>query len=184
MGLSARSTATVGPAPRIEITGNTVRCDKVNYCGIRIAGPGFAPKGAEKLTDGILKDNRIHLENGSIGIYTESCDNFEIANNTLTGKAYYGVGIFPAIDPKRTDLGAHGNIVEDNDMGSLELKDPDEYSKGLFNEKVYAGSKAGLKTSNVWLNTNTKGNVVKVGCGETVVDEGEDNAIICEEKDV
>ena len=183
IGISASSPGTIGPAPRIEITGNTVRCDKVNYCGIVIRGPGFRPKGAEKLTDGILKDNRIHLENGSIGIFTESCDNFEIANNTFTGKAYYGVGIFPVIDPQRTELGAHGNIVEDNDMGGLELKDPDEYSKGLFDEKVYAGSKAGSTTSNVWLNTNTKGNVVKVSSCETVIDEGKDNTIICKEKD-
>jgi len=66
-------------------------------------------------------------------------------------------------------------------MGGLELKDPDEYSKGLFDEKVYAGSKAGSTTSYIWLNTNTKGNVVKVSSGETVVDEGKDNTIMCEE---
>ena len=178
VGISARSPTTAGPAPRIDITGNTVRCDKVNYCGIRIAGPGFAPKGADKLTDGIVKDNRIHLENGSIGIYTESCDNFEIANNTLTGKAYYGVGIFPGVDPKRTDLGSHGNIIEDNNMKGFKIKDPDEYSKVLFDEKVYAGSKAGSTTAHIWLSNNTKGNVVKISSDETVIDEGEDNTII------
>jgi len=183
IGIAANSGWTVGPAPHIEISDNTVRCDKVNYCGIFLRGPGFGPKGAEKLTDGIVKNNRIHLENGSIGIFTESCDNFEIANNTLTGKAYYGVGIFPAIDPQRTELGAHANIIEDNDMRGLELKAPDEYSKDLFDEKVYAGSKAGSTTAHVWLSTNTKGNVVKVSSGETVVDEGEDNTIIYEEKD-
>jgi hypothetical protein len=68
-------------------------------------------------------------------------------------------------------------------MRGLELKAPDEYSKDLFDEKVYAGSKAGSTTAHVWLSTNTKGNVVKVSSGETVVDEGEDNTIIYEEKD-
>jgi len=129
-----------------------------------------------------VKDNRIHLENGSIGIFTESCDNIEIANNTLTGKAYYGVGIFPVIDPQRTELGAHGNILEDNDMRGLELKDPDEYSKGLFDEKTYAGSKAGSVTAHIWFNNNTRDNMVKFISGETVVDEGEDNTITYEEK--
>jgi len=178
IGISASSPWSVGPAPRIEITGNTVRCDKVNYCGIVIRGPGFRHKGAEKLTDGIVKDNRIHLENGSIGIFTESCDHFEMANNTLTGKAYYGVGIFPVADPERTELGALENIIEDNDMGGLELKNPDEYSKGLFDERTYAGSKAGSTTAHIWLSNNTKGNVVKISSDETVIDEGEDNTII------
>jgi len=183
IGIKANSGWTVGPAPRIEISDNTIKCDKVNYCGIDISGPIFSPKGAEKLIDGIVKNNRIHLENGSIGIFTESCDNFEITNNTLTGKAYYGVGMFPAFDPQRTELGAHENIIEDNDMRGLELKDPDEYSKGMFDEKAYAGSKGGSIPAYVWLSTNTKDNMVKVSSGETVIDEGEDNTIICEDKD-
>lgn len=37
-------------------------------------------------------------------------------------------------------------------------------------------------TAHVCLNTNTKGNVVNVGRGETVVDEGEDSNIAYEEK--
>ena len=181
IGIAANSGWTVGPAPHIEISDNMVRCDKVNYCGIFIRGPGFGPKGAEKLTDGIVKNNRIHLENGSTSIFTESCDNFEINNNILTGKAYYGIGIFPVIDPERTELGAHENIIEDNDVRGLELKDPDEYSKSLFDERTYAGSNAGSTTAYIWLSTNTKGNVVKISSNETVIDEGEDNTIIRKE---
>ena len=180
-GIKARSGSHLGPAPHVEISDNTIRCDKTNYCGIGLSGPELGRIGTEKLIDGMVKNNRIHLENGSIGIFTESCDGFEITDNTLTGKAYYGIGIFPGADKKRTELGAHGNIVEDNDMKGLELKNPDEYSKGLFDEKVYAGSKAGSATAHFWLNVNTKRNVVKVSSGETVVDEGEDNTIIREE---
>jgi len=179
-GIKANSRWTVGPAPRIEISDNTIRCDKINYCGIGLYGPELGPKGAEKLIEGVVKNNRIHLENGSIGIFTESCDRFEITSNTLTGKAYYGIGIFPGVDKKRTELGAHENVIEDNTMGDLEIKDPDEYSKGLLDERRYPDSKAGSATAHIWLNTNTKGNVVKVSSDETVIDEGEDNTIIYE----
>ena len=62
-------------------------------------------------------------------------------------------------------------------MGDLKIKDPDEYSKSLLDERRYAGSNAGSATAHVWLNLNTKGNVVKVKADETVIDEGEDNTI-------
>jgi len=125
-----------------------------------------------------VKNNRIHLDDGSIGILAESCDTFEITENTVSGKVYYGIGIFPCAEPQRTDLGAHENVIKDNDMKNLKIKEPDEYSKGLFDDKTYAGSKGGTATAHVWLNVNTKGNVVKVGADEIVVDEGTDNTII------
>jgi len=68
-------------------------------------------------------------------------------------------------------------------MRGLEIKDPDEYSKGLFDERTYAGSKGGTATAHVWLNTNTKGNIVKVRNSEVVVDEGTDNTIIFEKNE-
>jgi len=176
-GIKATSGWHVGPAPHIEISDNTIRCEKINYCGIGLTGPELGPIGAEKLIDGMVKNNRIHLENGSIGIFTESCDGFEITDNTITGKAYYGIGIFPGFDKKRTELGAHENVIEDNNIGDLKIKDPDEYSKSLLDERRYAGSKAGSATAHVWLNTNTGGNVVKVRSDETVIDEGEDNVV-------
>ena len=166
----------------VEITDNTIMYDKLNYCGIMLQGPDDSPEGSGKLSKGIVKNNRVHLENGVISIYSRSCDGFEITSNTLTGKAYYGIGILPEAGLERTELGAHGNIIEDNDMSRLNIKNPDDYSKVLFDEKAYACSKVGSITAHVWLSTNTKGNVVKVSSGETVVDEGEDNKIICEEK--
>jgi hypothetical protein len=176
-GIKATSGWHVGPAPHVEISDNSIRCDKINYCGIGLTGPELGPIGAEKLIDGLVKNNRVHLENGSIGIFTESCDGFMITDNTLSGIAYYGIGIFPGVDKKRTELGAHENVIEDNNIGDLKIKDPDEYSKNLLDESRYAGSKAGSATSHVWLNVNTKGNVVKVKADETVIDEGEDNKI-------
>jgi len=167
----------------IEIFDNTIECDKSNYCGIGLRGPENAPEATGKLCEGIVKNNHIHLQDGSVGILLESCDGFDITDNTVSGKAYYGIGVFPEIDIQRSNLGANENVINNNYMRDLKIKDPDEYSKGLFDEKMYAGSKGGCTTANIWLNNNTKGNMVKVSSGETVIDEGEDNTIIYEEKD-
>ncbi|UCE38765.1 MAG: DUF1724 domain-containing protein [Thermoplasmata archaeon] len=171
-----------GPGFHVEITGNTIKYVKDHYCGIALLGPEFSPvKGTGKLIGGIVKNNKIHQDNGSVGIFVESCDGFEIAGNVLSGKAYFGIGIFPRSDPQQTMLGAYENIIEDNDMRGFEIKDSDENSKSVFDERTYAGSKAGSATAHIWLNVNTKRNVVKVSSGETVIDEGEDNTIIHEE---
>jgi len=166
----------MSPSPRynIEITDNTIKCDKLHYCGIGLQGP--VAEGSEKLSHGIVKNNRIHLGDGSVGIFAESCDGFEITNNTLSGKAYYGITISSCRE------GAYENIVEDNNMRDLEIKDTDQYSDGLFDMSKFTGSTGKSATAHLWLNANTKANMVKVSCGETVVDEGEDNKIICEEK--
>jgi len=166
------------PGFYVEITDNTIKYDKINYCGILLRGSDDAPEGSGKLSEGIVKNNRIRLENGSIGILAESCDTFEITENTVSGKVYYGIGIFPRADPQRTDLGAHENVIKDNDMKNLKIKKPDEYSKGLFDDRTYADSKGGTATAHVWLNPNTKGNIIKVRNSEVVVDEGTDNTII------
>lgn len=172
----------MSPSPRydVEITDNTIKCDKLHYCGIGLVGP--VAEGSEKLSHGIVKNNLIHLQDGSVGILLESCDGFDITDNTISGKAYYGIGVFPEIDIQRCNLGANENVINNNYMRDLKIKDPDEYSKGLFDEKMYAGSKGGSTTANIWLNNNTKGNVVKVSSDETVIDEGEDNTITYEEK--
>jgi len=163
---------------RVEISDNTIECDKPNYCGIGIRGPENAPEATGKLCEGIVKNNHIQLQDGSVGVLLESCDGFDITDNTISGKAYYGIGVFPEIDIQRSNLGANDNIINNNYMRDLKIKDPDEYSKGLFDEKMYAGSKGGFTTAKIWLNNNTKSNVVKVSADETVVDEGTDNTII------
>ena len=176
-GIAANSGWHVGPAPHIEIRDNTIRCDKINYCGIGVHGPEIGPIGAQALTMAIVNNNRVHLEDGSIGIYTESCDNSQINGNTLTGKAYYGIGILPGIDENRTEFGSFENVIEDNDMRDLKIKDPDKYSITLFSEK-YSHSKAGSTTAFVLLNKNTKANRIKVSSNEHILDEGINNKII------
>jgi hypothetical protein len=46
---------------RVEIAGNEVRYDKLNYCGIAVYGPSMYREGAGKLGECIVRDNNIHL---------------------------------------------------------------------------------------------------------------------------
>ena len=176
-GIMTNSGWRVGSSPQIEISNNTIRFDKINYCGIGVKGPEMGPKGCLKLVEGKVNNNNIHLENGSVGIFTESLEKTHIIGNTMSGNAYYGVGIFPEVDEDRNELGSFRNVIEDNDMSELKIKDPDDYSKRIFDEKKYPGSKAGSATSHVWLSTNTKENKVNISSIETVVDEGTENKI-------
>ena len=45
----------------IEITGNHLDLDKVNYCGIAVHGPLEAVNGAVKLCNGLIEDNSVTL---------------------------------------------------------------------------------------------------------------------------
>ena len=74
-------------------------------------------------------------------------------------------------------LSAKGNKFEDNDMESLEIKEPDEYSDAHVDGRMFTGSGKNSATANVWLNKYSKGNVIKVKASEPVIDEGEDNTV-------
>jgi hypothetical protein len=68
-------------------------------------------------------------------------------------------------------------------MRGMMLRATDENSRGLFDDRIFMGTKAGTTPAHVWLNTNTRGSLVKVKLGETVVDEGEVNTVLTEEND-
>ena len=175
-GISVRSGwSSLAPGCHVEIIENTIKYDKLHYCGIGLMAPVI--EGSEKLSYGIVKNNHIHLGDGSVGIIAESCDGFEITDNTLSGKAYYGITISSHRE------GAYENIVENNNMRDLEIKDTDQYSDGLFDMSTFTGSLGKSAIAHVWLNTNTKGNIVKVSTGEIVIDEGTENTIIIEENE-
>ena len=72
-------------------------------------------------------------------------------------------------------------MVEGNDMDELRIREPDEYSDNHADGRRFAGSPRGSATAHVWLGKFSKNNTVKVRTGETVIDEGEENTIICEE---
>ena len=177
-GILAQS-ALSSPAPgfNVEIEDNTIKLDKLNYSGIIVLGPATDREGADKLRGGIIRNNRIQLKDGYEGVHVRKCDDFEVANNKISGEAYYGIRISGRRRSGELDLRALNNLVEGNDMGNLQIRDPDEYSDNHSDGRMFAGSPIGSATAHVWLNRYSKNNVVKIGKGEKVIDEGEDNSI-------
>jgi hypothetical protein len=161
----------------VEIADNTIQLDRLNYSGIVVLGPVMDREGAEKLRGGTIRNNRIQLKDGYEGIHVRKCDEFEVANNTISGKAYYGIRTSGRRKPGEPDLSALNNLVEDNVMSGLDVKGPDEYSDNHADGRMFAGSPGRSATSHVWLGSNTRESVVKLRKGETVIDEGEENRI-------
>jgi hypothetical protein len=164
---------------RFEITKNNVRCDKTNYCGIAVYGPSDYREGAGKLAECIVRDNKIHLSDGSVGVLIRKNDRTEVIDNKLSGQAYYGFHLWGSRDREGFDLGSNENLVEDNDMTDLVIKAPDKYSDSHVDGRMFTGSEGKSTTAHVWLNAFSKDNVIKVMSDETVIDEGEDNKITC-----
>jgi len=166
-----------GPGFNVEIEDNTIKLDKLNYSGIIVLGPATDFEGADKLRGGSIRNNRIRLKNGYEGIHVRKCDDFEVADNTIMGEAYYGIRVSGRRRSEETDLRALNNLVEGNDMDGLRIRVPDEYSDNHADGRMFAGSPRGSATAHIWLGKYTKGNVFKIGENETVIDEGEDNQV-------
>jgi predicted transcriptional regulator len=162
---------------RVEISGNKIRCDKLNYCGIAVYGPSMYQEGAGKLGECVVKNNDIHLEDGSVGVLIRKNDRTEVFGNKISGRAYYGFHLWGSRDREGFDLWSNENLVEDNDMTDLVIKAPDEYSDGHVDGRMFTGSEGRSATAHVWLNAFSKDNVIKVKADETVIDEGEDNKV-------
>ena len=165
------------PGFNVEIEENTIKLDKLNHSGIVILGPSIDREGAEKLRGGIIRNNRIQLKDGYEGIHVRKCDDFEVADNKISGEAYYGIRISGRRKSGELDLRALNNLVEGNDMDGLRIRDPDKYSNNHVDGRMFTGSEGRSTTAHVWLNNHSKDNVIKVKSGETVIDEGEDNTI-------
>ena len=165
------------PGFNVEIEENTIKLNKLNYSGIKVLGPVMDREGVNKLKDGIIRNNHIQLKKGYEGIHVRKCDDFEVTDNKISGEAYYGVRISGSRRYGKLDLSALNNRVEDNDMGDLRIRDPDKYSNNHVDGRMFMGTKGKSATAHVWLNTNTKGNIIKVKVDEDVVDEGEGNTI-------
>jgi hypothetical protein len=171
------------PGFNVEIEENTIKLDRLNHCGIRVLGPVMDREGADKLRGGTIRNNRIRLKDGYEGIHVRKCDDFEVADNTISGEAYYGIRISGRRKSGELDLSALNNLVEGNDMGKLRIRDPDEYSNAHTDGFMFAGSPGGSATAHVWLGKFSKNNTVKVKIDETVIDEGEESTIIREKDD-
>jgi predicted transcriptional regulator len=169
------------PGFNVEIEENTINLDKLNHCGIRVLGPVMDREGADKLRGGTIRNNRIMLKDGYEGIHVRKCDDFEVADNTISGEAYYGIRISGRKRSGELDLSALNNLVEGNDMGRLRVRESDEYSNTHTDGFMFAGSPGKSTTAHVWLDKFSKNNTVKIKTDETVIDEGEENTVIREE---
>jgi len=185
IGIFAQS-AFAGPSSgsRVEIADNEIRCDKLNYCGIAVYGQSMYQEGAGKLGECVVRENDIHLGDGSVGVLIRKNDGTEVFGNKISGKAYYGFHLWGSRDREGFDLGSNENLVEDNDMTDLVIKAPDEYSDSHVDGRMFTGSEGKSTTAHVWLNTYSKDNIVKVKADETVIDEGENNTITYVENEV
>ncbi len=165
------------PGYKFKISSNSIRMNKVNCGGINVCGP-FKTQGHPKFLEGSVFNNRIHLENGFVGIKIGRNDNIEVAGNIITGKAYYGIRIHAQGDPRDVTIYADGNKVKDNNMDGLTIKDPDDYSNGHVNGMTFTGSQDRSATAHVWLDRYSRNSTVRVKASETVIDEGEDNKVL------
>jgi predicted transcriptional regulator len=161
----------------IVIEDNVIELNKPNYSGIGVYGPTIDREGVAKLCGGSVWNNKIHLKDGHVGIHIRKSDGFEVSENTISGRAYYGIQVSGRRKSGELDLRAIDNVVEDNDMKGLDLKIPDEYSDGHIDGRMFTGSEGKSSTAHVWLNAFSKDNVIRVRADETVIDEGEDNKI-------
>lgn len=165
------------PGFNVEIEDNTIKLDKLNHSGIVILGPLTDREGADKLRGGTIRNNRIKLKDGYEGIHVRKCDEFEVAGNTISGEAYFGIRISGRKKSGELDLRSLNNLVENNDMNELRIKEPDEYSNAHADGKMFTGPPGESATAHIWLDNYTKGNVIKIMENETVIDEGKNNQI-------
>jgi hypothetical protein len=163
------------PGFRLEVENNSIKLEKLNYSGIIALGPVTDRKGAGKLCGGIIKGNDIQLREGYEGIHIRKCDEFSVADNRITGNAYYGIRVSGRSESKGLDLRSFRNVIEDNEMDDLRIREPDEYSRKHEDYRMFTPNNG--SSAHIWLDMNSKGNKIGFSEGEKVIDEGEDNTL-------
>jgi predicted transcriptional regulator len=164
---------------KVDIIGNTIKFDKLNYSGIIVLGPVTDREGARKLSDGTISKNHVYLKKGYEGIHVRKCDKFKITDNTISGEAYYGIRI-SGRESDKIDLNARNNTVEGTKMRDLRIRAPDKYSNNHADERMFATHLKESTTSHVWLGANTKANIIKTMKKEVVIDQGEGNIVFAD----
>jgi hypothetical protein len=163
------------PSFHVCIERNTIRLEKLNYSGILVLGP--VTEGSSKLCGGVIRDNVIQLQNGYEGIHVRKCDDFRIMGNKISGEAYYGIRLSGHRKFQDLDMSATQNLLENNDLSVLHIKEPDEYSNNNADGKKFAGSPSESNTAHVWLDKYSENNLIKIRMNEKVIDEGKENTI-------
>ncbi len=162
------------PGFSVNIEENTIKLERLNYSGVIVLGP--SNEGSGKLS-GVIRHNDIQLGDGYEGIHIRKCDAFQVTNNRISGKAYYGIRLSGRKPSGKLDLSTVNNNVEDNDMDSLAIKKSDKYSNNHADGRMFAYSSDGSATANLWLNMHARFNSVNLKQGQSIIDEGENNSI-------
>ena len=161
----------------VDIHENEIRCEKLNYCGVAVFGQSVYREGAGKLGECVVRENKIRLEDGYVGLLIRKNDMTAVYGNKISGKAYYGIHLSGSKDRDGFNLGSNDNVVEDNDLTELEVKPPDDYSDGHVDGRMFTGSGGKSITSHIWLNKFSARNTIHVKSDMTVIDEGTSNSI-------
>jgi predicted transcriptional regulator len=111
------------PGFNAEIEDNVIQLIKPNYCGIGVFGPETDGKGSGELFGGLVRNNKIHLEDGQSGLHISS-RNFEVSGNKISGNAYYGLQTTGLKKSKDLDLKFDVSI-KDNDVTELKIREPE-----------------------------------------------------------
>lgn len=107
----------------LRINDNTVQIDNPDYCGIMVLGFELDDDKTNTIIKGNITNNKIYLQNGQASIKIDS-DNFEVVNNTLSGKVFFGVmrtvkGITGSLSSNENN-----ELMKNNDVNNLRLMDP------------------------------------------------------------
>jgi hypothetical protein len=162
------------PNFKLRIENNNIKLNKVNQSGIVALGP--SGEGSSKLIGGVIKDNMIYLRNGYEGIHVRKCDDFEVAGNSISGKAYYGIRVSGHRIFGSLDMGSFNNRVKGNNLHSLSIKAPDDYVMNHSDGKMFSPLEP--RTACIWLDRFSKNNKITIKENETFIDEGENNQLI------
>ena len=156
------------PGYRIDIIGNNIECKKPGYSGINICG-SFNTHDVAKFLEGTVSGNRIHLDNGLTGIKVGRSDKITVSENTLSGRAYYGIRIHGKSTPHDSVIYSEDNVVTNNDMRMLRINECDQFSRKLGDGISFV---LGGNTAHIWLDEYSKNNLIHINSEDTIIDQG------------
>jgi hypothetical protein len=152
----------------IDIRGNNIECKKPGYSGINICGSFNTPDVA-KFLEGTVSGNNIHLNNGLTGIKVGRNDKITVSENTLKGRAYYGIRVHGKSTPNDIEIYSENNVVTNNDMQMLRINECDQFSCKLGDGISFA---LGGSTAHIWLDDYSKNNLIHISSEDTIIDHG------------
>ena len=108
------------PGFKVTIEKNSIKLMKTSYTGIKVLRN--AKTASEPLYKERIINNKVHLEDGQAGIEINN-ENIEVANNKVTGKAFFGIHMHNLMSLDRIAATDADGLIKNNDISELELKD-------------------------------------------------------------